>query len=809
VPSLARLSDRVSMVNARQLKSNLLRRLNIVTPSDNRFISTTFRVMLFFLYWVMIIQLPQQVPSPQLDPSWASTLSYFAKSRFQFGTDIIFTFGPLGYLYTNFYSGFMLSETIVLELTLKAFIAFQLVTVTVRAGKLFGTILFLCTVFLSHHIKDYLFHFSILFSLITVCESQNQPWRALASLTFLAVLSLIKFSFLVMAIVGLFPIMIYCTIAGRWKLLALVAGQFVTSFLVVWIITGQSVTAIPNYLISSLHIATGYQKSMFQASDTASLIVGCAILAISVISLVGLAVCSDKKPIKYLITFLVVQCIFLSWRHGFLRAEFYHIIQYYLFSQLALISAWAVLKPYVVICRKHLSIIVVLALVLPFAGIFVGGPFYWLVLIKPTGWANLKDALISISNFPNYLEKLEDQLATAKARHALPKTKALVGRESVDVFGFEQAIALLNEFNYRPRPVFQSYSAYDSFLVQANQQYYLSDRAPRFVLFKLQSIDDRVPAGDDSTTLETILLNYIPVLAERGYLLLKRLEKPTVTIPRRLVAEKMAAFNDIIQLPASQSPFWIQIDWTTSWHEKLRELAYQSSEVNIEITTQRRIKQTFRLIEPLARVGFLLSPFLFDTHDVLDSITGRPVETVKSFTLKTSPQYSYSRFRYRIYALSEFPKHLIYPDDALRELRYWVFDRVPSRVVANSTPRITALGKVGDVFMARAPSEIMFDIPKSAGFFEGFFGMQFFPIFGREKVDQADFFVEFIDRNQKPVELLHRHLIPETNLADRQKQPFKVALPKQTSGQIRLRAIIPSDSDELGNKTYWSDLRFK
>lgn len=765
--------------------------------------------MLFFLYWVMIIQLPQQVPSPQLDPSWASALSYFAKFRFQFGTDIIFTFGPLGYLYTNFHSGFMLSETIVLEFAVKAFIAVQLVTVTMNAGKSFGTILFLCTVFLSHHIKDYLFHFSILFCLITVCESRNQPWRVLASLTFLAILSLIKFSFLVMSIAGLFPIMIYCAITARWRLLALMAGQFVTSFLVVWIITGQSVTAIPDYLISSLHIATGYQKSMFWAADAAPLVVGSTILAISGLAVVGLAICSGKPSIKYLLAFLFVECLLLSWRHGFLRAEFYHIIQYYLFSQLALISAWAVLNPYPVSYRKQLSIVVVFGLLLPFAGIFVGGPFYWLVLIKPTGWANLRDGLTSISNFSNYREKIGDQLATAKAKHALPKIKALVGRESVDVFGFEQAIALLNEFNYRPRPVFQSYSAYDYFLVQANQQYYLSDRAPRFVLFKLQSIDDRVPAGDDSSTLETILQNYIPMVAERGYLLLRKSEKPGVIVPRGLVAEKMAAFDEIIDVPVGESPLWIQIDWTTSWHERLRELAYQPSEVNIEITTQHRNKHTFRLIEPLARVGFLLTPFLFDTQDVLNSITGRPVESVKSFTLKSPPQYSYSRFRYRIYALSEFPKHSIYPDDALRELRYWVFDQVPRRVVANSTSGVTTLGKLGDVFLARAPSEILFDIPKSAGFFEGFFGMQFFPIFGREKVDQADFFIEFIDRNEKPLELLHRHLIPETNLADRQKQPFRVALPKKTSGQLRLRATIPSDSDELGNRIYWSDLRFE
>jgi hypothetical protein len=127
---------------------------------------------------LLIIQLPQAIPSPQLDPSWASVLSYFAKSRFQFGTDVIFTFGPLGYLYTNFYSGVVLPERILIELLLKAFIAFQLLIVTVRAEKLFGPLLLLFTFLLSHQMKDYLFQLSILFSLMTVCETEKKPCHA-------------------------------------------------------------------------------------------------------------------------------------------------------------------------------------------------------------------------------------------------------------------------------------------------------------------------------------------------------------------------------------------------------------------------------------------------------------------------------------------------------------------------------------------------------------------------------------------------------------------------------------------------------
>jgi hypothetical protein len=771
-------------------------------------IPTVFRVTLFLFYWLVIIQLPQRIPSPQLDPSWASALSYFTKHQFQFGTDIVFTFGPLGYLYTTFYSGFTSPETIILELALKAFIACQLVTVSVHGGRLFGTILFLCTTFLSHNMKDYLFHFSIVLALITVCRSNKQCWYAFASLFFLAAVSLIKFSFFVMSFIGLLSIMTFYTLTHRWKLLGFAIGAYITSTLVVWVSVGQSFTGIPNYLISSFQIATGYQKSMFFVGDTAPLLVGITILVLSIMVVIGLTIFSDKEPTRFVVAFLLAQAMLLSWRHGFLRAEFYHIIQFYLFSQLVLITAFAVQKPPVLIYRTCLSRVILVGLVLPFVGIGLGGHPYWSVLVQPTAWTNLKENFTVLSNFSGYRVDIEQRLLAAKARYALPKIKALVGQESVDIFGFEQGIALLNDFNYRPRPVFQSYSAYNSFLVQANQKFFLSVQAPRFVLLKLQSIDNRFPAADDSAALETILYHYEPVAAERGFLLLSRLKKDDIITPRRLVADRIAVLNEPVELPVSRSPIWIQINWDATWREQLQELVYQPSEVNIEITTQQGVKQMFRLIEPLARSGFLLSPVLFDSQDVLDSITGRPVSTVKSFALKASPYHFQHRFRYRIYALPEFPKLLTYPADSLRELRYWVFDRAPSDVASATRAGINVLGD-SNVFVAPAPSEIVFDVPRFAQILEGSFGLRFLPSFFGKVVDQADFIVEFVAHDRKPLQLFHRRLIPEVNSGDRWTQAFSVALPKNNSGQIRLRAIIPPDGYKLGKTAYWTDINFK
>src|SRR5690349_15297629 len=48
------------------------------------------------MIWMARLLLPQPPAPPELDPSWQQGLSYALAHGFQFGRDILFTFGPLG-----------------------------------------------------------------------------------------------------------------------------------------------------------------------------------------------------------------------------------------------------------------------------------------------------------------------------------------------------------------------------------------------------------------------------------------------------------------------------------------------------------------------------------------------------------------------------------------------------------------------------------------------------------------------------------------------------------------------------------------
>ena len=156
--------------------------------------------------------------------------------------------------------------------------------------------------------------------------------------------------------------------------------------------------------------------------------------------------------------------------------------------------------------------------------------------------------------------------------------KRLIGQESVDVFGHEQAIALLNDLNYQPRPVFQGYSAYTPFLVARNRDFYLGPTAPAFVILKYQTVDDRLAAEDDAGALEVILRNYEPLGTEKTYMLWKRKAESPPLAPHRLLREGTATWGEPLPLLSDPCPVWIEVEIGSTWLGKLREFLYRPRE---------------------------------------------------------------------------------------------------------------------------------------------------------------------------------------------------------------------------------------
>ena len=71
-------------------------------------------------------------PIGELDPSWQAVLEFATQKRLQFGSEIIFTYGPLGFLFQPYGFGMFPLLRCIFALTFSAVVAFAALNLALR-----------------------------------------------------------------------------------------------------------------------------------------------------------------------------------------------------------------------------------------------------------------------------------------------------------------------------------------------------------------------------------------------------------------------------------------------------------------------------------------------------------------------------------------------------------------------------------------------------------------------------------------------------------------------------------------------------
>ncbi len=748
-------------------------------------------------------------PSVDLDSSWRIALGYFFQQGAQFGREVVFTYGPLGFAMGKTYSGLQFGAIVGMQLFIAALAALVIIHEGRRLSGLSRWAFFLSFVLFGITYEDALQMLVIVLMGFQLLRGDGGRRGGILLTLMLTVLASIKFTNLMLVALAVFVVVAHALWRRRGREAALIGGVFVGGFIVLWLGCGQNPLNLPGYLRTSWSISQGYTAAMGLSTPWAPLWKAFVVLGAIGSYLLGHLILNADKPRALANAALLAGFIFMNWKHGFVRADG-HMIGFFFCALLPLAAYPRLLDDPPRFRRLHYVVFIAAGLMSLWG---IESSLYGVVrgcagIIQNKIWTNLEWTLKPADTQRLYAEKLRIQHETSD----LAKTRELVGRASLDVLGFEQATAIFNGFNYQPRPAIQSYSVFTPLLARLNGAFYASDRAPEYLLLKVQTIDGRMPMMDDPDVWRLVPHRYDFVHFEKGYQLWRRLDGPfaeATVAPQPLRSTDLAIGQTISLADLAGKQIWARIDLPQTLLGRIHAFLYKPPQVVLMVEDSRGNQSKFYLSLSQGRAGFILSPIIEDSVEYITFANGRPGRDIHRLSIQIKPGDRYLFAAAARLELAELkPAHTAASFFVKRHVeQFHMFRNIPDLYEAHvDLSESTVDGRT--VMVLHAPSEMMFTVPTAAQEISGYFGYLPGAYSKGGNTDGAEFVVTWVN-GADSVELFRRFLNPVRVAADRGTQQFKVDLGKLRGGRLFLRIEPGTVGNYAWDWTFWSGIEIK
>jgi hypothetical protein len=752
------------------------------------------------------------------DSSWSAVLGYAHQTGLQFGSDIAFTYGPLGFLLTPYYSVAAPGLCLAAEIGVCFVAMLGLCLVAWRLRPLWRWVLVAMVILTAGNTEPKM---ELLLSLALLgwgvfCLAEPGAPLPPVLLVVLAVFGgLGKGTLLFTGSLCVMAVAADSFLAGRRRVGALLLIGLILCWIAGWLWVGQRLTNIGKFLRDTVTIAAGYSAGigLEQLPLLTRLALAVVVLAVPLLALRCFAL--DRRTQKQagwrgVVRFVwFLAWLFLIWKQGFVRVDRDHIELFLGFV------------PVLVLCLQVFSLegrvakfaaaglvgLICLLSLFTLVELFAGD--VWACLYRPgLSAAHNAKALFTPGVYRQQMRELQDAEREAMQ---LPKVRKKVGQASIDVVGFRQSYAILNELNYKPRPVFQSYAAYTASLMRRNEAFYRSTNAPPYALFRLEPLDERFPPLEEGLLFRDLLFNYEPVDGEGPFLLLRR--KGAAPAVLQFVREGVLRPGELIDLrDQANVDLWLEIRVEPTLLGRARGFFYQPPPFELGVWLQgspnmRRAK--FSASAPLLTAGFVASPLLLENDDVLDLYTGAPVTRPVAYSVEVPPgteSFWEPTVRFRIYKIVNQLGRCVSPQLA-RLLKFPGFEVAPSAIVASTNAILQIAGK--PVLFVPPGGEIRFNVPEEARLVRGSLGFAPGAYSFGGATEGAQFRIEEMAAGGNPRLLYSQTLTPSTNPVDRGMKPFTVPCAGEGQRQLILRAVPVSPGGRPADLTCWAGIGFE
>lgn len=650
-----------------------------------------------------------------LDVSWELALHHAFAVGMRHGHDILFTFGPYGFLFTRAYTPATVGWTIALWTAIGCVLWSGIWLVARRAiGEpvvaFFWAVLLLSIAGSSAELT--LVGLNVLTLIVFFTVDADRVRTIVGSLLCAAVAlsGLVKFTYFVVGVAVVVVVAATEAWRGHWRRGAIPVLVYLGSLGGFWLLAAQRLGDFPVYIRWSLAMTSGYSDAMSVLGRPED--VG-RYLALAGILLGCLAIAEWRARHRPGVgLFLGVGLIlFVAFKAGFVRHDL-HVLS----AALSLLLVAASLIPEF---TRRLGRVVgggVIGVVCILAATFVGvstrhylDVSFWPYTFKgiesfPANVAALRQDL---GGMAPYQKGYESAINRIRATNPIPPSDG-----PVDLYSYSQAAILVADVEYAPRLVFQSYAAFTPELAERNAAHVRGDDAPQRIYFDVQTIDARYPSLDDGASWPDLLTRYDVRGITPQFLVLERAshERSYQMTPLGSLDGQLG--KTIAVPPASEGPLWVRIDLKPTLLGRLADVLYKRPQVYVDVVLTDGQKVRYRLVPAMARGGFLLSPIVVDRNAFVSLASGQWRKdlahwTVSTITVVTDPSWysayaadvdiSVSRLDYAPQDLSTSPEFARSP----------LLDDLAAHVVQASIPVERRVGPNGGyTIYAHAPSRM-------------------------------------------------------------------------------------------------------
>lgn len=576
---------------------------------------------------VLLTQFPAwlpDVPSSNLDPGWILALGVAGAQRLQFGTDILFTWGPLGVLTIAQYNPALYGVSVLCIAALTALCWWLVIEATTRPmhrGLAFVGLLILGLA----GWESILLALPLMYVHHAACLRRVSA-ASMLSVVGLAAIALTKFTMLP---VTLAAVMAAAVLGNQTtvRLRFLKVGLFCVAVPLLWTLAaGQRLEGFPHWLLGALEISRGYPAAMATAPDWVwfgnpanrpALILALCIVMCAAATVWAFVRAPSRDWRRLVWPAFTVLILMLASRQGIIRGDLEHIV-----PMLLLVSAIGVFVIPTLPRRDWASLFVICSVVLVglFAAFDSRGKLGHHMSSNWEAFASAGEA-----RWRPPVETLDRRMMawTDSVRQTAPVLPT--GGGTFDILGFDQyLLAALPVEQWRPRPIFQSYSVYTPGLAGRNAQSIAAADGPDWLIVRPSTIDGRWPSQDDAALWPLLKTHFnVSDRSTPTHLVLARRAEPkgdpgATTLRHEVTA---ADWIDVPKWPGQS--IYVSIQYELSARQRLRDAVWRPTPQWMEIIGAGQTEpRRFRLVRAIASHGFLLSPEIGTTEQLKQWLDG-------------------------------------------------------------------------------------------------------------------------------------------------------------------------------------------